>query len=75
MKEAMVNVWEQRKEFQKLGWWECILQIHDELVTEQDEGMFKAVDPIMQGCMTSAMELKVPIRCGGVVGTNWSELK
>jgi len=75
MKEAMVRVWEMRPKFQAMGWWECILQIHDELVTEQDEGMFEAVDPIMRECMTSAMELKVPIRCGGVVGKNWSELK
>jgi len=75
MKEAMVRVWEMRPTFQAMGWWECILQIHDELVVEQDEGMFEAVDPIMRECMTSAMELKVPIRCGGVVGRNWSELK
>lgn len=75
MKEAMVNVWEWRSKFQAMGWWECILQIHDELVTEQDEGMFDAVDEIMQACMIGAMELKVPIRCGGVVGRTWAELK
>jgi len=75
MKEAMVNVWEARHEFQKLGWWECILQIHDELVCEQSKGMFEAVDPIMRKCMTSAMELAVPIRCGGMVGRTWAELK
>jgi len=75
MKEAMVNVWEMRSTFQAMGWWECILQIHDELVCEQDKGMFDAVDPIMQGCMINAMKLKVPIRCGGVVGRNWAELK
>lgn len=75
MKEAMVRVWAARAEIQKLGWWECILQIHDELVCEQSKGMFKTVDPIMRECMMGAMKLKVPIRCGGVVGDNWAMLK
>ena len=75
LKKAMVDLWDFRTEIQKEGYWEPLLQIHDEVIYEEDEGLFELVDPIVQLCMEGAMDLKVPIRCGGVVGNNWAELK
>jgi uracil-DNA glycosylase family 4 len=75
MKEAMVRFWSALPDLRDTGHCEPILQIHDELMNEQDKGMFKVVDPIMSECMEGAMKLRVPIRCGGNVGANWSELK
>ena len=75
LKKAMVDLWDFRTEIQKEGYWEPLLQIHDEVIYEEDKGLFELVDPIVQLCMEGAMDLKVPIRCGGVVGNNWAELK
>jgi DNA polymerase-1 len=75
LKRAMIELWSFRSEVQKEGYWEPLLQIHDEVIYEEDEGLFDLVDPIVQLCMEGAMDLKVPIRCGGVLGKNWAELK
>ena len=75
LKRAMIELWSFRSEVQKEGYWEPLLQIHDEVIYEEDEGLFDLVDPVVQLCMEGAMDLKVPIRCGGVLGKNWAELK
>jgi DNA polymerase-1 len=61
-------------------WIECerpdarlVMQVHDELVLEVAEGALEAVRQRLVGFMTSAAELRVPLRVDTGTGANWDE--
>jgi DNA polymerase-1 len=57
---------------------EPLLQVHDELILEFDEGNFDVVDYMVREALREAVEplhLRVPISCGGKAAQNWGELK
>ncbi|NLB69211.1 MAG: DNA polymerase I [Lentisphaerae bacterium] len=50
-----------------------ILQVHDELVFDAPEDEVEEVSEMVKSCMTSVMELKVPLKVDIGTGTNWLE--
>ncbi|HTX25035.1 MAG TPA: DNA polymerase I [Steroidobacteraceae bacterium] len=50
-----------------------IMQVHDELVLEVEEGAVDAAVSAVRRCMASAAELKVPLRIDIGIGANWDE--
>ena len=70
IKVAMIKV-EKRLESMKS---KMILQVHDELIIDTDEGEIDEVKAILQEEMENAMTLNVPLVAEAVVGDNWAEL-
>lgn len=70
IKVAMIKV-EKRLESMKS---KMILQVHDELIIDADEGEIDEVKAILQEEMENAMTLNVPLVAEAVVGDNWAEL-
>lgn len=54
---------------------ECLLQIHDELLFEFEQGLEKLLDPVINSVMATAVDLKVPVGSSGNWGENWGVLK
>jgi uracil-DNA glycosylase family 4 len=57
---------------------EPLLQVHDELILEFDEGNFDVVDYLVREALQEAVEplhLRVPISCAGKAAANWGDLK
>jgi len=50
-----------------------IMQVHDELVLEVESGKVAEVAAAVQGHMTSAADLRVPLRVDVGTGANWDE--
>jgi DNA polymerase-1 len=50
-----------------------IMQVHDELVFEVEEGAVEEVKPRIRAAMESAAELAVPLLVEIGVGDNWEE--
>ena len=50
-----------------------ILQVHDELVFEADEGFVETLLAEVPARMASAAELRVPLVVDSGVGINWDE--
>jgi len=50
-----------------------IMQVHDELVLEVSEGECEAVRDKLVSLMSTAAELKVPLKVDAGVGANWDE--
>ncbi len=50
-----------------------IMQVHDELVLEADEGAANSVAEHVVGLMEAAAELDVPLRVDSGTGSNWDE--
>jgi DNA polymerase-1 len=50
-----------------------IMQVHDELVFEVDEGKVDAVRERVIELMSGAAELTVPLKVDVGVGSNWDE--
>lgn len=77
IKIAMRNVWERVlpllwKRGYKI---ECLMQIHDELIFEFEDGLEDLVDPLIRRAFAEAVELLVPIGSKGHTSTDWSGLK
>ena len=70
IKVAMLGV-EKRLEGMKS---KMILQVHDELIIDADEGEIEEVKTILQEEMANAIKLNVPLVAEAVVGDNWAEL-
>ncbi|MBR7162975.1 MAG: DNA polymerase I [Clostridia bacterium] len=70
IKVAMLGV-EKRLEAMKS---KMILQVHDELIIDADEGEIDEVKAILQEEMEKAMALNVPLVAEAVVGDSWAEL-
>jgi len=72
MKLAMVHLWREmrrRKMRSKL-----IMQVHDELICEADEGEVEELIMLMKSTMEGVVELKVPLKVEIKVGDNWLEM-
>jgi DNA polymerase-1 len=52
-----------------------ILQVHDELVLECPKSEVEKVKKIVETGMTSALELKVPVKVDIGIGRNWAQAK
>lgn len=50
-----------------------LLQVHDELIVEADEGEKEVVEKILKESMETAVALKVPLTVGVESGKNWYE--
>jgi DNA polymerase-1 len=50
-----------------------VMQVHDELVLEVQEGAVAPVEARLRELMTAAVELRVPLKVDVGVGTNWDE--
>ena len=50
-----------------------IMQVHDELVFEVDEGSIDAVREEIVTLMSNAADLSVPLKVDAGVGENWDE--
>lgn len=71
IKIAMINVekeLEERKLKSKL-----ILQVHDELVIEAENGELEQVKEILTRCMENVAKLSVPLKVETEIGKNWYE--
>ena len=53
---------------------DMILQIHDELIFEVDEGEAEGAARLIREAMEGVWELKVPLKVDIKLGTNWGEL-
>jgi len=75
MKLWMQKVWDRIKDGHLA---EPLLQVHDELIMEFNEGDEEVMDWTMKDALREAVEplgLKVPIKCGGNFAKSWKELK
>ena len=52
-----------------------LLQIHDELIFEVDEGEAEALGESFRDIMENIMELNIPLKASLNIGDNWGELK
>jgi len=57
-----------------VGVW-CILQVHDELILEVEEGVVDKVVPQMLNIFENVISLSVPIRADAEVGDSWGTMK
>ena len=73
IKIAMVNVF-QRLKREKLDA-KLILQVHDELIIEADEGCAEAAAAILKEEMQNAAKMKVELTADVNIGKNWYEAK
>lgn len=63
------------KPLKKEGYYiEPILDLHDDLLLEFDEGLEGLLLPLIESMMASTFELDIPITGKGAVGQKWSEL-
>lgn len=77
IKRAMRAIWRDvlpvfRREGTRV---ECLLQIHDELLFEFDEGRAEVMNVVVPAVMESAADLRVPLVVDGNVGNSWGDLK
>jgi uracil-DNA glycosylase family 4 len=79
MKMCMRDVWENVLPFFWGGMWdmkiEPLLQIHDELLFEHEEGYGESVRVQVIEAFENAVELDVPVLADGSTDTNWGDLK
>ncbi|MEN8242700.1 MAG: DNA polymerase I [Chloroflexota bacterium] len=52
-----------------------MLQVHDELVLECDEGNVKEVSELVMKKMSAAYQLKVPLKTDARAGLNWGKMR
>jgi DNA polymerase I len=69
IKIAMVKIHERLKGFRS----RMILQVHDELVFEAEEGEVDTLSGLVKHEMENAMKLDVPVKVDLGVGRNWAE--
>ncbi len=72
IKVAMIKV---HDAIGSLGWVKMLLQVHDELVFEVEEGRVDELREIVVETMEGAMELTVPLRVDVGVGPTWYDCK
>lgn len=77
MKTAEYHVWHDviKPLWQQGRWIEPLVQIHDDLKLEFEEGLKDEINPMMEWAMTETFEgLSVPLKTDGKYGPNWGEL-
>ncbi len=73
IKIAMIDVYEALNDQQLKA--RLVLQIHDELVLEVPEREMMKVKPLVEGNMSSAMDLDVPLEVEMSDGKTWADVK
>jgi DNA polymerase-1 len=73
IKLAMLHVHEQLAARRLSG--KMILQVHDELLLEVPEAELRQTAALVEECMSSAFDLKVPLKVDAKAGPNWLEMK
>jgi len=69
----MAHVWRKVK-----GLADPLLQIHDELIFQFDEGMEETIDLLIRAALEEVeaeLKFRVPLKCSGAWGRSWGELK
>jgi DNA polymerase-1 len=75
IKIAMAKLWPILQELWTDGFSiHPLLQIHDELVMEFEDGIWDFVNQLMVDTMEGAVELSVPVKVGGDSGQTWKDL-
>lgn len=73
IKSAMIKVYRALKE-QGLSS-QLILQVHDELIIDTELTEIKAVEELLESCMTKAFPLSVPLKVEMHTGASWYDTK
>ena len=75
----MVRIAEELKKKEWAGKVHMLLQVHDELLFEIEDGIEGKIVPVLKGIMEGVLTEKdtkgVPIMTEAAVGDNWGELK
>ncbi len=74
MKLAMIEVFHEVKRNWS-GTCKMLLQVHDELLFEVDEGAVAEITPVIRGIMESVYPLSVPITADAKSGANWADMR
>lgn len=76
-KEGMRTIWEAvLPAVHAEGWYaEPILQVHDELIFEVDDGIIDVFDTLVRHTMQEAVRLSIPLGAKGTYGPTWGALK
>ena len=76
IKLAMREVWKALEMLRREGVWvECLMQIHDELILEFEDGAEVLLDGMVKRALNESVQLRVPVESSSHFGQNWSELK
>jgi DNA polymerase-1 len=78
MKTAEAHIWNDiiLKRQRNGDWIEPLIQVHDDVILECEEGIIRDVDPEMKWALTQTFKgLSVPIETSGDFGYNWGEMK
>ena len=72
MKMAMISI---RSEMEKKNMKSrMLLQVHDEVIFEIEEGEEKAMEDLVRTCMENAYKLSIPLRVSIEFGSSWGEM-
>jgi DNA polymerase-1 len=75
IKEAMKQLMVPYRAWQEAGYYvKVLMQIHDELIFEVEDGILPYVIPQFKQFMVEAVKLSVPVKVDAEVGKNWAEL-
>ena len=76
IKEAMKQLIPEYRAWQEGGFHVLpLMQIHDELIFEVEDGILEWVIPQFKQIMVGAVELSVPVKVDAEVGKNWANLE
>ena len=76
IKKAMKNIWDTEMPIlQSLGYFEPLLQVHDELIFELDRELMPIAEQLIGDAMCNAGKLRVPVETSCHFGSTWGELK
>ena len=73
MKQAMLDVSAALKKSGLSA--RMLLQVHDEVVLECPESELEETTQLVMGKMSSAYQLKVPLKTDARAGVNWGKMK
>jgi DNA polymerase-1 len=78
MKQAEAHLWKELRRLWKLGYWvEPLMQVHDAIKLEMEEGLELYMNKVMRRCMIEAVghNLCVPLEVEGEFGKNLAPTK
>lgn len=77
LKKSMAAGWDTIRWLREADgvWIKWILQVHDELILEFEEGYEEVLDAIMQDVLCNTVRLRVPIKAKGKWSKTWGKLK
>lgn len=76
IKRAMAVIWHEHFPIlRQLGFVECLLQIHDELIFWAEDGMEHLIEPYIVDALVNTTRLSVPLGAKGGWGDDWASLE